>query len=155
MGGHPCQNLRMHWKHEKGAHYTNKELCLLPSANRTSLVKASNMLPLTPGGDGHGERHWYWTGGLMPPMELPFPVCSADPWLCSPAMPGLQELVRHWTRVSTTGDPVGQKCHPCDSSVASKRAAQPGVSTQGEQRWTKAEGEEGCWGMVWMNYHCC
>lgn len=100
--------------------HTNKELCLLPSASRTSPVKASNMLSLTPRGDDHGALHWYWAGGLMPPMELPVPVCSADAWTDSMAVQpclGLQGLVRHWMRASTTGagDPVGQKCHPCDS----------------------------------------
>lgn len=71
---------------KKWAYYTNKELFLLPSAIRTSPVKASNMLSLAPGGDDHGTLHWYWTGGLMLPVELPVPVCSADAWIDSVAV---------------------------------------------------------------------
>lgn len=85
-GGDPCQNPRMCWKHEKGSHYTNKELCLLPSTNRTSPVKASNMLSVTPRGDDHGALHWHCTRGLVPPMELPVPACSADAWTDSMAV---------------------------------------------------------------------
>lgn len=127
--------------------HTNKELCLLPSGSRTSSVKASNMLSLTPQGDDHGAWHWYWARGLMPPVELPVPVCSADAWADSMAV----QPCHAWPpRVSET---LNESKHnrdrgPCGTempslwqlTVASKRAAQPAVSTQGKQKWVQAGG---------------
>lgn len=147
VGGDPCQNPRMCWKHEKGSHYTNKELCLLPSANRTSPVKASNMLSVTPRGDDHGALHWHCTRGLVPPMELPVPACSADAWTDSMAV----QPCHAWSEWEWAQQGQGSLWTEMPSlwqlSVASKRAAQPDVSTQGKQRWSRqAGGEEGCAG---------
>lgn len=122
-----------------------KELIIQIRSSACCSSRTSKMLSLTPRGDDHGAWHWYWTRGLMPPVELPVPVRSADAWTDSmvvQSMPGLQELVRHGrSEHNRDWGPCGTEMPSLwQLSVASRTGAQPGVSTQGKQRWTKQEG---------------